>query len=111
MSTITFGEPVPGRVHVLVAFDLLSSVTPANVEGLDAAWSHVVANTTITPTGRMIGNVSTSALDLAPYRDELARARSARTTGGAMPAASRSVCWVRASVPTCCSWAWPSRPA
>jgi indolepyruvate ferredoxin oxidoreductase len=71
VSTVTFGEPVPGRVHVLLAFDLLSSVTAPNVEGLDPEWSHVVANTTVTPTGRMIGRVATSTLDLSPYLTEL----------------------------------------
>ena len=79
VSTVTIGEPAPGCVHVLLAFDLLTSVTPANVEGLDPQWSHVVASTAVTPTGRMIGKVATSSLDLQPYRADL-DSRSASTT-------------------------------
>ena len=71
VSTVTIGEPVPGRVHVLLGFDLLTSVTPGNVEGLDPQWSHVVASTAVTPTGRMIGKVASSSLDLTPYRNDL----------------------------------------
>jgi indolepyruvate ferredoxin oxidoreductase len=71
VSTVTFGSPDPGRVHVLLGFDILTSVTPANIEGLDAQWSHVVASSSVIPTGRMIGNVSKAAVDLAPYRQEL----------------------------------------
>ncbi len=71
VSTVTFGTPDPGRVHVLLGFDILTSVTPANIEGLDAQWSHVVASSSVTPTGRMIGNVSKAAVDLGPYQQEL----------------------------------------
>ena len=53
VSTISIGEPEPGRVDVLIGFDLLASVTAANVHGLDPEASVVVASTTITPTGRM----------------------------------------------------------
>jgi indolepyruvate ferredoxin oxidoreductase len=71
VSTVTFGSPVAGRIHTLLAFDILSSVTPNNIEGLDAEWSNVIASTGVTPTGKMIGRVATSSLDLAPYRSEL----------------------------------------
>jgi indolepyruvate ferredoxin oxidoreductase len=71
VSTVTFGEPDPGRVHVLLAFDLLSGVSAANVEGMDAEWSHVVGSTSVTPTGRMIGNVAAAPVDLAQYKAEL----------------------------------------
>jgi indolepyruvate ferredoxin oxidoreductase len=71
VSTVTFGHPEAGQVHVLLAFDLLSGVSPANVEGLDAQWSHVVGSTSVTPTGRMVGNVAAPAVDLAPYQQEL----------------------------------------
>ena len=48
--------PEPGRVDVLLGFDLLASVTPANLaRGSTAAASVVVASTTLTPTGRMVG--------------------------------------------------------
>ena len=79
VSTLTFGQPVPGRAHVLLAFDLLTSVSPANLEGLDPEWSHVVATSAVTPTGRMIGNVAAPAIDIGPYQSELSR-RSASTT-------------------------------
>ncbi len=71
VSTVTIGEAEAGKVDVLIAFDILTSVTSANVEGLDPQWSHVVASTSVTPTGRMIGKVATSALDLSPYKTEL----------------------------------------
>ena len=79
VSTVEMGEPTAGRVHLLLAFDLLTSVTAANVEGLDPQWSHVVASTTVTPTGRMIGKVATSGLDISPYRADL-DARSGAAT-------------------------------
>ncbi len=72
VSTVTFGQPVPGRTHVLLAFDMLASLTPANVEGLDKEWSYVVGSVSLTPTGRMIGNVAAPPVDLGPYKDELA---------------------------------------
>ncbi len=72
VSTVTFGEPIAGRVHLLLAFDMLTAVSPANIEGLDAQWSHVVGSTSVTPTGRMIGHVATAPVDLTPYRQELA---------------------------------------
>ncbi len=72
VSTLTFGTPVPGRTHVLLAFDMLASLTPANVEGLDKEWSHVVGSVSVTPTGRMIGNVAAPPVDLQPYKAELA---------------------------------------
>jgi indolepyruvate ferredoxin oxidoreductase len=72
VSTVTFGQPVPGRVHVLMACDLLTSVSPANIEGLDASWSHIVGSTTITPTGRMVGKVATAHVDVDSYRTALA---------------------------------------
>jgi indolepyruvate ferredoxin oxidoreductase len=72
VSTVTFGDPDPGQVHVLLAFDMLTAVSPANVEGLDSSWSHVVGSSSVTPTGRMIGNVAAPAIDLGPYKSELA---------------------------------------
>ena len=71
VSTVEMGEASPGQVDLLLAFDLLTAINPANVEGLDPKWSHVVASTTVTPTGRMIGHVASSALDIAPYRADL----------------------------------------
>ena len=70
VSTVSLGHPTAGRVEVLIAFDLLAALTSANVDGLDAQWSHVVASTAVTPTGRMIGNVASSVLDISPYRTE-----------------------------------------
>ena len=71
VSTVELGEPTPGQVDLLLAFDLLTAINPANVEGLDPKWSHVVASTTVTPTGRMIGHVASSTLDISPYRADL----------------------------------------
>lgn len=71
LSTVYFGNPAPTRVETALVFDILTSVTPANVEGLDAEWSHVIANTHVTPTGRMIGKVATASLDTSGYRREL----------------------------------------
>jgi indolepyruvate ferredoxin oxidoreductase len=90
VSTVTIGEPVAGRVHVLLGFDILTSVTPANIEGLDPQWSHVVASTSVTPTGRMIGKVSTSSVDLKPYEAELT-ARSAGTSNVFLDAAKLTI--------------------
>ncbi len=71
LSTVYFGAPTPARVETALIFDILTSVTPANVDGLDAEWSHVIANTHVTPTGRMIGKVATASLDISGYRTEL----------------------------------------
>jgi indolepyruvate ferredoxin oxidoreductase len=71
VSTVEMGDPSPGQIDLLLAFDLLTAINPPNVEGLDPKWSHVVASTTVTPTGRMIGKVATSALDISPYRTDL----------------------------------------
>jgi indolepyruvate ferredoxin oxidoreductase len=90
VSTVTIGEPIAGRVHVLLGFDILTSVTPANIEGLDPQWSHVVASTSVTPTGRMIGKVSTAAVDLTPYETELT-ARSVGTSNVFLDAAKLTV--------------------
>jgi indolepyruvate ferredoxin oxidoreductase len=90
VSTVTIGEPIAGRVHVLLGFDILTSVTPANIEGLDPQWSHVVASTSVTPTGRMIGKVSTSSVDLTPYETELS-ARSVGTLNVFLDAAKLTV--------------------
>jgi indolepyruvate ferredoxin oxidoreductase len=90
VSTVTIGEPIAGRVHVLLGFDILTSVTPANIEGLDPQWSHVVASTSVTPTGRMIGKVSTSSVDLTPYETELS-ARSVGTSNVFLDAAKLTV--------------------
>jgi indolepyruvate ferredoxin oxidoreductase len=90
VSTVTIGTPIAGRVHVLLGFDILTSVTPANIEGLDPQWSHVVASTSVTPTGRMIGKVSTAAVDLKPYESELT-ARSVGTSNVFIDAAKLTV--------------------
>ncbi len=37
VSTVTIGDPTPGRIGVLLAFDALASSTPANLAGLDPA--------------------------------------------------------------------------
>ncbi|HEY8093599.1 MAG TPA: indolepyruvate ferredoxin oxidoreductase family protein, partial [Acidimicrobiales bacterium] len=71
VSTISIGEPEPGRIDVLIGFDLLASVTAANLSGLDPATSLVVASTTVTPTGRMVGRVATADLDPTPWVTEL----------------------------------------
>jgi len=72
VSTVTIGDPTPGRIGVLLALDALASSTPANLAGLDPATSVAVVSTTIAPTGRMIGKVDSQGLDLAPLRAELA---------------------------------------
>jgi indolepyruvate ferredoxin oxidoreductase len=87
VSTVTVGDPVPGQVHLLLGFDLLASVTQANLDGMDPAWSHAVASSTITPTGRMIGNVASAGVDLPAYRTEL-DARS-NSQGNRYPEAGR----------------------
>ena len=71
VSTTTIGEARPGTVDVLLGFDLLTSVTPANLAGLDPTASVVIASTTLTPTGRMVGKPDTSAIALLPYLAEL----------------------------------------
>ncbi len=73
VSTVTIGDPTPGRVGVLLAFDALASSTPANLAGLDAENSVAVVSTSIAPTGRMIGKVASHGLDLTPLRTELAK--------------------------------------
>ena len=81
VSTVSIGEHEPGRIDVLIGFDLLASVTPANLAGLEAGSSVVVASTTITPTGRMVGQVATAELDPTPLVTELdARTRSELNT-------------------------------
>jgi indolepyruvate ferredoxin oxidoreductase len=71
VSTVTIGTPHAGRVHLLLGFDILTSVTQGNVEGLDPSWSHVIASSNVTPTGKMIGRVASANLDIGPYRAEL----------------------------------------
>ncbi|MEA3184720.1 MAG: indolepyruvate ferredoxin oxidoreductase, partial [Ilumatobacteraceae bacterium] len=73
VSTITIGNPVPGQIGVLLAFDALASSTPANLAGLDAKSSVAVVSTSIAPTGRMIGKIDSHALDLTPLRTELGK--------------------------------------
>jgi indolepyruvate ferredoxin oxidoreductase len=73
VSTVTIGEPTPGRIGVLLALDALASSTAANLAGLDGGSSVAVVSTTITPTGRMIGKVESHGLDLAPFKTELAK--------------------------------------
>jgi indolepyruvate ferredoxin oxidoreductase len=71
VSSISLGNPAAGRLDVLLAFDLLVSVTPANLAGLSPDHSVVIANSHITPTGRMVGKVATSKIDTAPFYEEL----------------------------------------
>ncbi len=99
VSTVTIGDPLPGRIHVLLGFDLLTSVSAANLEGLDAQWSHVVASTMVTPTGRMVGKVATSAVDLAPYRSEL-DTRSSKATNHYVDAARLTIGLLGSAVTT-----------
>jgi indolepyruvate ferredoxin oxidoreductase len=73
VSTVTLGDPVPGRIGVLIAFDALASSTPTNLAGLEAESSVAVVSTSIAPTGRMIGKIDSHALDLEPLRAELAK--------------------------------------
>jgi indolepyruvate ferredoxin oxidoreductase len=73
VSTVTIGDPTPGQIGVLLAFDALASSTPANLAGLDAQSSVAVVSTSIAPTGRMIGKVASHGLDLSPFRSELAK--------------------------------------
>ena len=73
VSTVTLGDPIPGRIGVLLAFDPLASATPANLGGLDPDNSVAVVSTAVAPTGRMIGKVASQGLDLAPLRAELAK--------------------------------------
>ena len=72
VSTVTIGDPTPGRIGVLLALDALASSTPANLAGLDPETSVAVVSTSIAPTGRMIGKVASHGLDLTPLRTELA---------------------------------------
>ena len=71
VSTTSIGDTRAGVIDVLLGFDLLTSVTPANLAGLDPAASVVIASTTLTPTGRMIGRPDVAALDPLPYIAEL----------------------------------------
>lgn len=71
VSSLSIGAPAAGRVDVLLAFDLLVSVTPANLAGLSSSDSVVIANSHVTPTGRMVGKVATSKVDTAPFFEEL----------------------------------------
>jgi indolepyruvate ferredoxin oxidoreductase len=73
VSTTSIGTPRPGVVDVLVGFDLLVSVTPANLAGLDPETSVVVASTSITPTGRMVGRPDTASVEVLAYLGELDR--------------------------------------
>ena len=73
VSTVTLGDPTPGQIGVLLAFDALASSTPANLAGLDQQHSVAVVSTSIAPTGRMIGKVASHGLDLEPLRAELAK--------------------------------------
>jgi indolepyruvate ferredoxin oxidoreductase len=73
VSTVTIGDPIPGRIGVLLALDALASSTPANLAGLDSDNSVAIVSTSIAPTGRMIGKVDSHGLDLGPLRVELSK--------------------------------------
>ncbi|MEY2400079.1 MAG: indolepyruvate ferredoxin oxidoreductase, partial [Ilumatobacteraceae bacterium] len=77
VSTVTLGDPTPGQIGVLLAFDALASSTPANLAGLDPETSVALVSTSIAPTGRMIGKVASHGLDLTPLRTELAKRTNA----------------------------------
>ncbi len=70
VSTISLGATTPGRVDVLLGFDILASLTPGNLAGLDPDRSVVIASTTVTPTGRMVGRVATASIDTGGYLSE-----------------------------------------
>jgi indolepyruvate ferredoxin oxidoreductase len=72
VSTIELGTFTPGRVDLLLALDLLVSVNAANLIGLDSNHTLVAGSSTVTPTGRMVGNVSTANVSAEPFMDELA---------------------------------------
>jgi indolepyruvate ferredoxin oxidoreductase len=72
VSTLSVGEPTPGRVDVLLAFDPLSSATRANLGGLDPTTSVAIVSTSVAPTGRMIGKVASMGIDLDPVKAEIA---------------------------------------
>jgi indolepyruvate ferredoxin oxidoreductase len=79
VSTISIGDARAGTVDVLLGFDLLVSVTPANLAGLDPDASVVIASTSIAPTGRMVGRPDTATVEILPYLGELdRRSRAAR---------------------------------
>jgi indolepyruvate ferredoxin oxidoreductase len=73
VSTTSIGSARPGVVDVLVGFDLLVAVTPANLTGLDPASSIVIASTSLTPTGRMVGRPDSAAVEVLAYLGELDR--------------------------------------
>jgi indolepyruvate ferredoxin oxidoreductase len=77
VSTVTIGDPTPGQIGVLLAFDALASSTPSNLAGLDPDNSVALVSTSIAPTGRMIGKVASQGLDLSPLRAELAKRTNA----------------------------------
>ncbi len=76
VSTVTIGDPAPGKVDVLLAFDALTAVTAANLSGLERDYSVAVVSTSVTPTGRMVGKLDSMTLDLVPISAEI----SLRTT-------------------------------
>jgi hypothetical protein len=62
-----------------------SPPSAANLQGLDREASVVVASTTVTPTGRMIGHVATADLDPTPFVTELDARSRARPTPTSTP--------------------------
>ncbi|MGH9133153.1 MAG: indolepyruvate ferredoxin oxidoreductase family protein, partial [Ilumatobacteraceae bacterium] len=87
VSTLTIGEPTPGRIDLLLAFDPLSSATRANLGGLDPASSVAIVSTSVAPTGRMIGRVASMGIDLDPVRAEI-EARTASASNRYVDAAA-----------------------
>jgi indolepyruvate ferredoxin oxidoreductase len=73
VSTVSIGDPVPGRIDVLLAFDPLSSATGPNLAGLEPDSSVAVVCTSVAPTGRMIGKVDSMGVDLSPVIEEIGR--------------------------------------
>ena len=71
VSTVTIGDPTPGRIDVLLAFDALTAVTAANLSGLEPGYSVAVVSTSVTPTGRMVGKLDSMKLDIEPITAEI----------------------------------------
>ena len=72
VSTISIGDAGPGTVDVLLGFDLLVSVTPANLAGLDSDQRGDRVDEPHTDR-RMVGPPDTATVEILPYLGELDR--------------------------------------
>jgi len=79
VSTVQIGDVTPGKVDLLLGFDLITATTEANLVGLIPGNSIVIGSTSVAPTGSMIGKLANSILDINSYLDEL----NARSTPSA----------------------------